>query len=49
MKKKTKEKKASKKLVSEKPREIPQQVDDEKPFDFGGIPERDLKKNLGCG
>jgi hypothetical protein len=22
---------------------------DENPFDFGGIPSRDLKKNLGCG
>lgn len=22
---------------------------EEKPFDFGGIPARDLKKNLGCG
>jgi hypothetical protein len=22
---------------------------DEKPFDFGGLPQRDLKKNLGCG
>jgi hypothetical protein len=22
---------------------------DEKPYDFGGIPARDLKKNLGCG
>jgi hypothetical protein len=21
----------------------------EKPFDFGGLPVRDLKKNLGCG
>ncbi|MCI0750819.1 MAG: hypothetical protein L0Y35_03190 [Flammeovirgaceae bacterium] len=21
----------------------------EKPFDFGGLPNRDLKKNLGCG
>lgn len=21
----------------------------EKPFDFGGIPSQDLKKNLGCG
>lgn len=21
----------------------------EKPFDLGGLPERDLKKNLGCG
>ena len=23
--------------------------DPEKPFDFGGIPDRNLKKNLGCG
>ena len=23
--------------------------DPEKSFDFGGIPKRDLKKNLGCG
>jgi len=22
---------------------------EEKPFDFGGLPARDLKKNLGCG
>ena len=22
---------------------------EEKPFDFGGLPQRDLKKNLGCG
>jgi len=21
----------------------------EKPFDYGGLPDRDLKKNLGCG
>jgi hypothetical protein len=21
----------------------------EDPFDFGGLPKRDLKKNLGCG
>ena len=21
----------------------------ENPFDFGGLPNRDLKKNLGCG
>jgi hypothetical protein len=21
----------------------------EDPFDFGGLPSRDLKKNLGCG
>lgn len=23
--------------------------EEEKPFDFGGFPQRDLKKNLGCG
>lgn len=23
--------------------------DSENPFDFGGLPQRDLKKNLGCG
>ncbi len=28
---------------------VPDQVEDEKPFDFGGLPQRDLKKNLGCG
>jgi len=27
----------------------PDQGEDEKPFDFGGLPQRDLKKNLGCG
>lgn len=25
------------------------QEDDDVPFDFGGLPKRDLKKNLGCG
>jgi hypothetical protein len=25
------------------------ELSDEKQFDFGGIPARDLKKNLGCG
>lgn len=23
--------------------------EEEKTFDFGGLPDRDLKKNLGCG
>jgi hypothetical protein len=23
--------------------------DASKPYDFGGLPDRDLKKNLGCG
>jgi hypothetical protein len=48
MKKKAKEKKTPKKLP-EKPKSQPPQADEEKPFDFGGIPDRDLKKNLGCG
>jgi hypothetical protein len=26
-----------------------QEQPEEKPFDFGGLPARDLKKNLGCG
>ncbi|MFM8740335.1 MAG: hypothetical protein ACKOC0_09035 [Cytophagales bacterium] len=26
-----------------------QQSESENPFDFGGLPTRDLKKNLGCG
>ena len=39
----------------EKPKENEKQQpskeneEQEKPFDFGGIPQRDLKKNLGCG
>ena len=24
-------------------------TEEDKPFDFGGLPNRDLKKNLGCG
>ena len=24
-------------------------AEEENPMDFGGIPNRDLKKNLGCG
>jgi hypothetical protein len=44
------------KPVSEKP--APRQAEiqaegptnaEEKPFDFGGLPDRDLKTNLGCG
>lgn len=44
-------KKPKPKKAKEKPKEEskPTQVENEKPFDFGGIPERDLKKNLGCG
>jgi hypothetical protein len=42
--KKKKEEKSGTKAPSEEPVEK-----NEKPFDFGGIPPRDLKKNLGCG
>jgi hypothetical protein len=36
-----------KKIPSRVPNEIPEEP--KKPFDFGGLPVRDLKKNLGCG
>jgi hypothetical protein len=26
-----------------------EEIEPENPFDFGGLPIRDLKKNLGCG
>jgi hypothetical protein len=46
----------AKKRVS-KPKEKPKMkeevksplAEDEKPFDFGGLPQRDIKKSLGCG
>lgn len=55
MSKKTSKKRAMK---SEKPKELApnRKIDhakgespEENNMDFGGIPERDLKKNLGCG
>ncbi|MFZ6012877.1 MAG: hypothetical protein ACOYXT_21205 [Bacteroidota bacterium] len=30
-------------------RQEPVPEEEEKPFDFGGIPDCNLKKNLGCG
>lgn len=27
----------------------PEETNEDNPFDFGGLPARDLKKNLGCG
>ena len=27
----------------------PEKAETDNPFDFGGLPNRDLKKNLGCG
>jgi hypothetical protein len=49
MMKKKKEK--LKKKLAEKvvPQKQEEPSTDEKPFDFGGLPQRDLKKNLGCG
>jgi hypothetical protein len=44
-------KKETKKKKPVKPKvKAPEPADEpEKPFDFGGLPQRDLKKNLGCG
>jgi hypothetical protein len=45
-------KKKDKKKETEKPKppEKPEvKEENENPFDFGGMPQRDLKKNLGCG
>jgi hypothetical protein len=44
-------KKEPKKKKPEKAKTQPSEPQDEqeKPFDFGGLPQRDLKKNLGCG
>jgi hypothetical protein len=45
--KKTKEEK-DKKPTELPPKEVAEQQP-EHPFNFGGLPNRDLKKNLGCG
>jgi hypothetical protein len=47
-KKKTK-KAGAKSTVKTIPQEPIWSADEDKPFDFGGLPDRDLKKNLGCG
>ena len=42
----------TKKVSPKKPQEIfPNEIsnDAKSPFDFGGLPKRDIKKNLGCG
>ena len=47
---KKKTRKADDKLVVKPAIQEPvRSVEEDKPFDFGGIPDRDLKKNLGCG
>ena len=47
-------KKKSKKKEIKKPQEakktsFEEPASSEKTFDFGGLPDRNLKKNLGCG
>jgi hypothetical protein len=42
------------KRASKPKKEVPKPASDEPTekenlFDFGGLPQRDLKKNLGCG
>jgi hypothetical protein len=44
----TKKKKDAPKKVIEKQVPVQPKEEGEKPFDFGGLPPRDLKKNLGC-
>ncbi|MBX2955923.1 MAG: hypothetical protein KF846_07190 [Cyclobacteriaceae bacterium] len=45
-----KSKKSNKKLKANTKEIKPGKHDEENqnPFDFGGLPQRDLKKNLGC-
>lgn len=45
---KKKEKIPKKEKEEKKASSLPKQ-EQEKPFDFGGLPQRDLKKSLGCG
>ncbi|HLT80867.1 MAG TPA: hypothetical protein VKZ86_07540 [Cyclobacteriaceae bacterium] len=41
---------AADKKKQKEPELPPREPDDERPFDMGGLPDRDLKKNLGgCG
>lgn len=47
MKKKVQKLNRAKKEASKA--EIKEKSEYKDQFDFGGIPERDLKKNLGCG
>lgn len=44
-------KRKTRKAGKAKPPPVKPKPDEEKEerFDFGGLPQRDLKKNLGCG
>jgi hypothetical protein len=44
-----KKKDKTKKVTEQKPVKQVELPNNELPFDFGGLPSRDLKKNLGCG
>jgi hypothetical protein len=47
MKKKVSKKERTKTVEKKQPPE--QEAEKDKAFDFGGLPDRNLKKNLGCG
>ena len=47
--KKGAENSGQKDIEEKKAKETPEVPEEDKPFDFGGLPNRDLKKNLGCG
>lgn len=49
MSKKKDKSKKKEKVMPPKEKQTSLNDDNDKPFDFGGLPERDLKKNLGCG
>ena len=50
MTKKKKELKREKEKPEPKPQPVKEESSlEENSFDFGGMPPRDLKKNLGCG
>ncbi len=44
-----KKEKEEAKQAKAKEEEVPDEGFDEEEEGFGGLPERDLKKNLGCG
>ena len=47
---KKKSKKADERQVKQPtPQETPEAPQEDKAVDYGGLPNRDLKKNLGCG
>ncbi|HEX6889098.1 MAG TPA: hypothetical protein VF141_00340 [Chryseolinea sp.] len=46
---KKKLKKELEKAVKKAKEQDPPAPEEDKAFDFGGLPNRDLKKNLGCG